>query len=76
MPRDTLIFMRLPDLASIFTVEILAVIKALEQIIKSVASKYIIFTDSLSCLQALQCIKLKHSFIGNVIQKCLFKFCQ
>ena len=39
--------MRLPDSASIFTAEVWVIIKALEQIKDSVASKYIIFTDSL-----------------------------
>ena len=30
------------------------------------------FTDSHSCLQALQHIKLEHSLIGMVIRKCVF----
>ena len=38
----------------------------------SVASKYIIFTDSLSCLHALKFIKLEHPLIGMVIRKCVF----
>ena len=46
-PSDTVISMRLPDSASIFTAEVWAIIKALEQITDSVASKCIIFTDSL-----------------------------
>ena len=46
---DTVISTRLPHSVSIFTAEICAVIKALEQIKDSVASKYyIIFSDSLS----------------------------
>ena len=49
-PSNTVIYMRLPDSASIFTAEIWAIIKALEQIKYYVASKYIVFTDSLSCL--------------------------
>ena len=64
--------MRLPDSASIFTAEIWAIIEALEEIKYSVASKYIVFTDSLSCLQALQSMKLKHPLIGMVILKCVF----
>ena len=43
-PSKTVISMRLPDSASIFTAEVWAIIKALEQIKDSVASKYIIFT--------------------------------
>ena len=49
-----------------------AIIKALEEIKYSVASKYIVFTDSLSCLQALQSMKLEHPLTGMVIRKCVF----
>ena len=42
-PSDTIISIRLPDSASIFTAEVWAIIKALEQIKDSVASKYIFF---------------------------------
>ena len=66
------VVLRLPDLASIFTAEIWAIIKALEEIKNSVASKFIGFTDLLSCLQALQSMKLEHPLIGIVIQKCVF----
>ena len=51
-PSDTVISMKLPD--SIITAENWVIIKVLEQIKDSVASKYIIFTDSLLCLQVLQ----------------------
>ena len=71
-PSDTVISMRLPDSASMFTSAICAIIKSLEKNIDSIASKYIIFTDSLSCLQALQYMKLEHSSIGMVIRKCVF----
>ena len=57
---------------SIFTAEIWAIIKALKQIKDSVASKYVIFTDSLSCLQALHYMKLEHPLIWMVIRKCVF----
>ena len=49
-----------------------AIIKALEQIKISTVSKYIVFTDSLSCLQALHHMKLEHPLIGMVIRKCVF----
>ena len=42
-PSYIVISMRLPDTASIFTDEVWAIIKALEQIKDSLASKYIIF---------------------------------
>ena len=71
-PSNTVISMRLPDSASVFTAEVWAIIKALEQIKNSTASKYIVFTDSLSCLQALHHMKLEHHLIGMVIRKCVF----
>ena len=71
-PSNTVISMRLPDSASVFTAEVWAIIKALEQIKMSSASKYIVFTDSLSCLQALYHMKLEHPLIGMVIRKCVF----
>ena len=49
-PSNTVISTRLPDSASVFTAEVWAIIKALEEIKNSTASKYIVFTDSLSCL--------------------------
>ena len=42
---------------------------------KYVASKYIVFTDSLSCIQALQSIKLEHPLIGMMIRKYVFLNC-
>ena len=71
-PSNTVISMRLPDSAFIFTAEIWPIIKALEQINDSVASKYMILTDSLSCLQHLQYMKVEHTLIGMVIRKCVF----
>ena len=70
-PSNTVISMRLPDSASVFTAEVWAIIKALEQIKNSTASKYIVFTHSLSCLQALHHMKLEHPLIG-MIRKCIF----
>ena len=71
-PSDSTFSMRLPDSASIFTAEIWAIIKALENIKNVSASKFIIFTDSLSCLQALLYTKLEHPLIGMAIRKCVF----
>ena len=45
-PSNTVISMRLPDSASVFTAEVWAIIKALEQIKISTASKYIVFRVS------------------------------
>ena len=71
-PSNTVISMRLPDSASVFTAEVWAIIKSLEQIKDSIASKYIAFTDSRSCIQALHHMKLEHPLIGMVIRKCVF----
>ena len=65
-PLNTVISMSLPDSASVFTAEVWAIIK------DYIASKYIVFIDSLSCLQALQHMKLEHPLIGMVIRKCVF----
>ena len=70
-PSNIVISMRLPDSASVCTAEVWAIIKALEQMKDSTASKYIVFTDSLSCLQALHHMKLEHPLIGMVIRKCV-----
>ena len=71
-PSDTELSMRLPDSASILTAEIWAIITALEEIKNASESKFIIFTDSLSCLQALLYMKLEHPLIGMAIRKCVF----
>ena len=71
-PSDITFSMRMPDSASIFTAEIWAIIKALEKIKNASASKFIIFTDSLSCLQALLYMKLEHPLIVMAIRKCFF----
>ena len=47
-PSDSTFSMRLPDSESIFTAEIWTIIKALEKVRNASASKFIIFTDSLS----------------------------
>ena len=45
---------------------------ALEEINNASVSEFIIFTDSLSCLQALLYTKLEHPLIGMAIWKCVF----
>ena len=64
--------MRLPDSASIFTAEVWEIIKALEQIKDSIASKFIVFKHSLSCLRDIHHMKLEHPLIGMVIEKWVF----
>ena len=72
LPSDTKLSMRLPDSASIFTAEIWAIITALEEIKNASESKFIIFTHSLSGLQALLYMKLEHPLTGMAIRKCVF----
>ena len=55
------------DSASIFTSKSQAIIDAMEKVQYLQASKFIIFTDSLSSLQNLQWMELKHPLIGMVI---------
>ena len=74
LSSDTIISIILLYSASVFTAKIWEVIKTLEQIKDYFASKCIIFTCSLSCLQDLQYMKLEHPFIGMVIQKCVLSF--
>ena len=71
-PSNTIMSMRLADSASICITEIWAIIKDLEELKNSVASKYFVFADTLSCLQALQSMKLEDPLIGIVIKKCVF----
>ena len=59
-------------MASIFRAKAQADIDALDKIQHLHASKFIIFTDSLSCLQALQWLRLGHPLIGMVIRRCVF----
>ena len=63
---NTTISMILPDSSSIFTAEIWAIIKTLQEIM---LHPNIVFTDSVSCPQALQFMKLEHPLIGMVIRK-------
>ena len=67
-PSDTVISMRLLDSAAIFTAEIVAIINGQESIKTSAAFKYIIFIDSVSCLQAY--MKLEYPLIGMMIRRC------
>ena len=65
--------MILSDLASVFMAEVWAIVKHLEQITNASSSNYIVFTDSLSCLQTLQHMKLEHPLIWDGDTKmCLF----
>ena len=66
------ISMKLPDSPSVFNAKVWLIIKVMDEIEKLDASKLIIFTYSLSCLQALHTMKLDHPLIGLVVRKCVF----
>ena len=63
---------RLPDNSSIFSAEAVALIDALKIIQNSRRKKFIIFTDSLSCMQAIE----NEDISNTLIQKFLIKHTQ
>ena len=60
---------RIPDGASIFSAEAVALIDALKAIRKSTLKKFLIFTDSLSCLQSIQNEDLSNPLILKFLLK-------
>ena len=65
---DNTINIRLPNESSIFTAEAKAILLALEHISKLPGTKFIIFSDSLSCLQAIKSGKLDHPLIREILE--------
>ena len=59
---------RLPDSASIYTAELLALKMALHIVENTNKRHFVIFTDSLSSLMALQCRNLKHPFVVQLLE--------
>ena len=57
------------DHSSIFTAEARAILLALECIEHSNRKRFLIFTDSMSCLQALDHLKFDHPIIEEIISK-------
>jgi ribonuclease HI len=66
---DWVTSLRLPQNASIFTAEACALNLALEYIETSQQSKFIIFSDSMSCLQALNNFKIQNTQILDILEK-------
>ena len=60
---------RIQDHSSIFTAEARAILLALECIEHSNRKRFLIFTDSMSCLQALDHLKIDHPIIEEIISK-------
>ena len=63
---------RLPDGASIFSAEAHAILLALEFIERHECSRFVIFSDSLSCLQAIHNVKWLNPLILDILEKCHF----
>jgi len=61
---------RLSSHASIFSAEALALTLALEIVETARDRNFWIFSDSLSCLQAIKFRQLQNPFILNILQKC------
>ena len=61
---------RLPSEASIFSAEAKALTFALEIIRDTNQKKFMVFTDSMSCLQAILNRKLENPFILEIVEKC------
>lgn len=62
--------MRLPNNASVFTAELYAIRYALDFIEDSLKDKFIIFSDSLSSLQALSSSDFRNPLVASILEKC------
>ena len=60
---------RLPDKASIFSAEMHAIFLALDHTETSEAERFVIFTDSLSCLQSIKGQDWKHPLVQRVLER-------
>ena len=67
--RNNTISARLPDNSSIFTAEAKALQFALDFIKQSKSKKYIIYSDSLSCLQTVKNGKINHPYIYTLLKE-------
>ena len=61
--KNNIFSARLPDNSSVFTAEAEALQFALEYVKNSTDKKHIIYSDSLSCLQAIKNCKTDHPYI-------------
>ena len=64
---------RLRDHCSTYTAELQAILFALKQAYQSQERKFMIFTDSLSALQALGKLKTDHPLLMKILQELLHK---
>ncbi len=70
--KELSVQVRLIDGASIYTVELRAILRALDIVSASGKNKFIIFSDSLSSLQALKGKNVDHPDTLKILQKCYF----
>jgi ribonuclease HI len=63
---------RLPDHASIFSAEAKAILLALGFIEDFNSTRFVIFSDSLSCLQAIRNAKWSNPLIRDILERCHF----
>ena len=68
--RRSLVTARLPDYASIYSAESHAILLALEFIEMYDSSRFVIFSDSLSCLQAINNAKWSNALVCSILEKC------
>jgi len=72
MSGDVVKSLRITSHASIFTAELVALNLALDIIRRSRRKKYVIFSDSLSCLVAIRNCQLETTYV----QKFIINYCQ
>ena len=61
---------RLPDNSSIFSAEAHAIILSLEFIDRHDFTRFVVFSDSLSCLQAIHNARWSNALICEILEKC------
>jgi ribonuclease HI len=70
--RDVVVQCRLPDHSSIFSAEAKAILLALEFVELQRSDRFVVFSDSLSCLQAIHYAKWSSPFVRDILEKCHF----
>ena len=68
--RRSVVTARLPDYASIYSAESRAILLSLEFIEGCDSSRFVIFSDSLSCLQAINNAKWSNALVCSILEKC------
>jgi ribonuclease HI len=68
--HNSVVTARLPDHSSIFSAEAHAILLALDFIDRLDSCKFVVFSDSLSCLQAMHNVKWASPLIRHILEKC------